>query len=190
MSNKDISNELKRLLADVLEYGASYQLYKNYKVNDLMNSKIENLRPSVFEQVTSTDTAISKSLSENDYFKSATLICNDKNDFVFKFVTDDISTIKISINGKYYYENDFVCVDDINNIYYLKSEPLYAYQLSEIYTVDLYDNDVYVQSLNYSVKSYVYKFQNEKDENNELTLLAKVVRALYNYGQSSKAYLL
>ncbi len=187
MSNKEISNELKLLLADVLEYGASYQLYRNYKVDNLMNSKV-NLIPSVFDQVTSTDTEISKSYSENDYFKSATLVCNDKIDFIFKFVTDDIDTINISINNKFYSKKDFYCEDKINNIYSIRSDALSATQLNDICFVELYDNNKHIQSLKYSVKSYVYKFQNQIDDNNELTALANVVRSLYNYGKSSKAY--
>lgn len=187
MSNKEISNEFKLLLADVLEYGASYQLYRNYKVDNLMNSKV-NLIPSVFDQVTSTDTEISKSYSENDYFKSATLVCNDKIDFIFKFVTDDIDTINISINNKFYGKKDFYCEDKINNIYSIRSDALSATQLNDICFVELYDNNKHIQSLKYSVKSYVYKFQNQKDDNNELTALANVVRSLYNYGKSSKAY--
>lgn len=187
LSQQNISDELRTLLADVIEYGAASQIYSGYKVDDLVNTKVEGLVPTVFSQVTSTDSNVSKSLSAKDYFKFASLSCGNTNNFIFKIITDDISSIDVSINGKFYDGSKFVCENASEGLYSIVSDDLFATQLDNIFKIELYDNDVKIQTLQYSVKSYVYSTQNHQIDG-KLSSLATIVRAVYNYGLSSRRY--
>ena len=73
-------------------------------------------------------------------------------------------------------------------LYAFYSEDLFATQFNDIFTFELLVDGKVVQTLTYSLKSYVYSKQNEMDENNNLTATALLTRALYNYGLSGTEY--
>jgi hypothetical protein len=66
-------------------------------------------------------------------------------------------------------------------MYVIYSEGIYATEFNEVFTAVLAVGGETVQTLEYSVKSYVEAKQNDPE-------MGALVRALYNYGKSSELY--
>ena len=62
---------------------------------------------------------------------------------------------------------------------------IYATDFDKVYTFELYENGALVQTLTYSVNSYVYSMM-DQNENGELTEMALLARSLYSYGLFAK----
>ena len=65
------------------------------------------------------------------------------------------------------------------------TDAIYAIDFDDVYTFELYEGETLVQTLTYSVKSYVYSMANGTTSNESMIALAK---ALYAYGKSAEAY--
>jgi hypothetical protein len=125
------------------------------------------------------------------YFKSATLRFDNANQLYFLFAAPDISKISVMMVGdgysRIYTADDFV--ESSEGMYMFGSDDLYATDFENVYSVILMYNGSIVQNLTYSVGSYVYSMQNKSNSNGSLSDMARLTRALWNYGQSAKAYM-
>ena len=177
--------DLKTLCADILAYGAAAQTYKGYKTDSLVNAENAGV-PTDFEQIEETDLSVTGAIDENTAFTGANCYFDGKNEIYFIYKTDDVSAItyaakkdgktvgyrlKESGAGKY-----AVVID------------VYAVDFDAVYTVSLTKGEN-TQTATYSLKSYVYYWQNKTEEGSETLLpMATLARALWNYGKASEAW--
>lgn len=186
--NNTSSDKLKIFIADILEYGTAAQIYTSHDAENPVNMMLEGLKPTQFVDVTSSDVSISETTSDKYSFKSASVLCDYKNNFIIKFKAEDLSKVDIRVNGVVNPKDKIQVQDGSLGLYAFYSEDLFATQFNDIFTFELLVDGKVVQTLTYSLKSYVYSKQNEMDENNNLTATALLTRALYNYGLSGTEY--
>ena len=92
-------------------------------------------------------------------------------------------TFKIKINGGAEVAADYVTVN--GNTVQVYTDAIAATNFDDVYTVTVYNGETAGATFDYSVKSYVYAFQSAIGEDEDQVML---VKALYNYGLSAKAY--
>lgn len=182
-------NALCVLLADLLEYGAESQIYNGYKTDALVNEGISG--KSEFSHVLQSDSKlVTAKTVEGVAFKSVTLRFDKSNQIYFLFSAPDVSKAQILVvadsgNAVLYSGSDFT--EYSGTTYMIGTEDINATNYDDVYTaVLLYDGEV-VQSFNYSVASYIYSKQNQMSEG-VLSNIARLSRALYNYGKAAEAY--
>ena len=107
----------------------------------------------------------------------------------FFFTAPDISKIRIALvsdgNARIYTAEDFEEYSE--GVYMVGSNNLFATDFEDVYTAVLLCDNVAVQTLTYSVRSYVYAKQNGM-AGEELSNMARLARALWCYGESAVAY--
>ena len=186
---------MRTAVADILEYGAQAQIYRNYKTDSLVNAGITG--QTTFQTLTSTHKQVGTSSMTGVAFKGVGLYFDYVNSLYVSFeatnMTQDnfyvlYTNTRTNASVKYTLAN---CTYS-NNKYNLTMAPINATYFDDCYKIELYVKNaggtfVPVQTLNYSVKSYIYDIQNQTN-NGELTTMAKLARATYNYGLSATAY--
>lgn len=177
---------LGTLIADMLEYGATAQIYVDYKTEDgLVNEGIEG-KTEFTDLSDDCEAIIGESTSDDSYFVSAGIRFDYLNSMYFKFaaVSSDGIEIKITNNStgeaRTYSKADFTLVKE--GVYIMYSNPIAPYSFDARYTVELFENDVLVQTVDYGITAYVYYIQSQT------TAMADLARALYNYGVSASKY--
>ncbi|MBQ9079932.1 MAG: starch-binding protein [Clostridia bacterium] len=165
--------KLVQLVTDMLHYGAAAQTYRNYKTDALVTSGVTGLGTPSADTVAPTATDVELDTSTGiAKFTAAGVRFSNVNMIYVKLNTTENVTLKV--NGK-----DVTLTD---TTFY--TDAIYATGFDDIYTFELYENGVLVQTLKYSVKSYVYAI---KDSSN--TAMAVLAKALYAYGISANEYL-
>ncbi len=173
-------NALKTVVNDLLQYGAMAQLYTGYKTTELVN---EGITASPYVPIeTNPMKLVTNQKTEGVAFRSAGLRFSNVNNLYFKFTTPDVSVTTLRVGGKTYTAADFTLVSDTTYIWY--TDDLTATQFDDEFVIELIFGDVTVQTLTYSVRTYIYNMVN--DGTNEKML--NLAKATYTYGQSAKAY--
>ena len=191
----------KTLVADLMEYGAKAQIYKNHNISNLVTSDevIAALTKTAFvaPDETAQMIATASTDSENVRFKTANVYFDYDNKLMFKFTAkgvDENFRIKVTYPNstvKYYSLNDCELVDAETATYILYTDSITAPKLSSNgtdyywYTVELKtsaESETSIQQLRYSIASYVYSKQNGGNA------MADLAKALYTYGCSAYAY--
>ena len=176
---------LKRLLADILEFGAASQLYTGYRTSDLSNSLswVESERT---QNLSAPEPPVLDSLSgwDNDYIKSATLCLSNYVRIRFRVAAEYADRLVIT-NGDYAETimlADCICQD---GLYQVALKKLSATEFDKVWEVSLTDSrGITYCWREYSANAYIaakYKSSNE--------ILARIVSAMYKYGVSAKMYL-
>ena len=173
---------LATLLADLLAYGDASQDYANYNEETPAGDGFE-VAPSQWEAVTDTDLTLSDKTSDTVYFAAAGVRFDYINRVYFKIKAADLTGVTLTVNGKTYTADDLILVENTADTYVLYTDAVYATEFDKVFTAKLALNGEELQTVTYSVRSYVYTKQNSND-----TELAALVRALYNYGRSAIAY--
>ncbi|MBO5511008.1 MAG: leucine-rich repeat domain-containing protein [Clostridia bacterium] len=173
---------LATLLADLLAYGDAAQDYANYN-EDTPVSDGFTVAPSEWEDVTDTDFTLSDKTREDFCFSAAGVRFAYVNRVYFKIKAADLTGVTLTVNGKTYTADDLILVEDTADTYILYTDAVYATEFDKVFTAELVLNGEKIQTVTYSVKSYVCKKQNSSD-----TEIAALVKALYNYGLSAIAY--
>lgn len=173
---------LATLLADLLAYGAASQNYTNYQVDAPVNTDFK-AAPSEWHPVPATDLALSEATREDIRFSGAGVRFGYVNRIYYKIKAADLSGVTVTVNGKVYTAEDFVIEEEGDGVYYLYTEGIYATEFDKLFTAVLAVDGEVVQTLDYSVRSYVYAKQNSDNED-----LCHLVKTLYKYGRSSIAY--
>ncbi len=194
---------LRTLIADMLEYGAKAQIYKNYKMDTLVNegitgqSEFVELNPEDCDEILEQSGSFTLTGVE---FVSAGMYFDYYNALYVKFNAPNVSDSNFRVRLKDGEENilatyklsDCQLISEENNTYILILPALYATQFEDFYIIELckYSSRATTMqwSLNYGVSSYVCAKQNKTDGNGELTSMAELARATYNYGLSATAY--
>ena len=179
---------LRTLLKDMLCYGAMSQKYLNIATDDLVNAGIT---ASDYETVTATDNYLVNDAPVEGYaFKGVTVTFGAVNRIKVVFNAEDAANVVLSVKHGDNEAVDFTEFTADNGTYYITTEGLTATQLDDVFTFTLKVNGEAAQTLRYSVKSYVYKYQSQTNKDFELTNLAHLTRALYNYGRAARAFAL
>ena len=173
---------LATLLADLLLYGDASRKYTNYKEGTPVSDGFP-VAPSEWEDVTDTDFTLSDKTRDDIRFTAAGVRFAYVNRLYFKLKAADLTGVTLTVNGKTYTAEDLALVEDTADTYIFYTDPVYATEFDKVFTAELSVDGEVIQTLTYSVKSYVYAKQN--GENAEMAALA---RALYAYGRSAIAY--
>lgn len=164
---------LNHLLNDLENYSKAAEDYENGISKD--PSDVD------WEPLTDTDFSLSEPADETVRFKAAGVRFGFVNRLFFKFTADDLNGLTVKVNDTLYTESDFTLVEGTENTYIIYSEGINATEFDKIFTAVLLVNGEEVQTLEYSVKSYVEAKQDDPE-------IGALVRALYNYGKSSELY--
>ena len=188
------NTKLINLIEDMLRYGAAAQMYRNYKTSNLVTDGLDldteraKALPTEDDNDRTMDPMVDIS-TLTDSFTAIGVRFDFDNKIYFKIKTDDISKIKITVNG------EEINVADQNaplggGVYIFYTSGINATMFDEIFTLRMYVDDVLHQTVTYSVNSYVYAKCGDLTAEDESTLapIAQLVRALYRYGLSAKAY--
>lgn len=191
---------LKTLIADMLEYGAKAQLYKGHNTDALVNQGITG--KTAFVELNKSDLYITDTSQAGVEFTSVGVYFDYNNSLYVKFTAPGMTEENFYISYKdamgnvyQYYLNDCELLDAETSTYVLIVAPTMTSQFGELCTLEIYthrsatDAEFSVQQLlKYNVNSYVYSMQNKMDASGNLTTMAELARALYNYGLSAQAY--
>ncbi len=187
--------KLMNLVADLLRYGAAAQLYQNHKTNELvtdgldLNSYGTQALPTESDNLRSLETESGASNATNGFTALGVRFDID-NKIFFKFKTDDLTKIKITVNGTAV-ENLADKVQSLGNgVYIFYTDGICATEFDEVFTFRLYVSGALHQTVTYSVNSYAFaKCGDAAASEADLSAISQLVRALYRYGLSAKAYL-
>lgn len=171
----------KRLIADIFEYGAAAQAYLgdtdtpvNTLYSDVAAYKTAFVAPTV------TDKNVGENATVDGFtFTAVNLKISSEVQMLFKFnagtgyklTVDDVDVtgkVETRADGSFVYYTDGVSVVDFDRVF----------------TAKLYAGETLVQTVQYSVNSYVYS-----KHDSENAKLAAVVQRLYNYGLRAEAAL-
>lgn len=206
---KNPSDELRTLIADLLEYGAMSQIYTNYKTDALVNEGITGqtvFTPLADDEANDLYVTYELSTSTNGKYelKAAGVYFDSVNRLYFKLYAEDVTDSNFEVvitdmqgNKVSRLPSEFEEIGE--NLYMVYTDPIYASELSFSeadedyywYTVSLNTVQIKkgkrvltpVQTLDYySLASYVYSKQNSSNA------MADLAIALYNYGLSAEAY--
>ena len=193
---------MQTLIADLLEYGAKAQVYTGHNADALVNEGIEG--KSEFLELDPEEN--DERLEQNSNFTltgvefvSAGIYFDYYNAIYVKFNAPNMTDSNFRVRLKDGDENviatyklsECELVDEANSTYLLVLPALYATEFENFYYIELckYTNRATMQwSLSYGIASYVCAKQNKKDANGDLTPMAELARATYNYGLSASAY--
>ena len=177
LSKKEISDDLKTLIADIVVYGQAAEAYVGKKGGI---QTIEGLSATQYTGLTETDYKKSASLNDGIEITSVNVVCADVNSLAIRFTSTIEGTPTVKINGNVV---AFTEVEAGSGVYEIKSKALYVAGCDDRFKVTISVDDNVVQTLIYSVESYVYEKQNSSNQTE-----AKYAKALYNCSLALKAY--
>ena len=176
------TDELKRLVSDMLYYGAAAQVYRGYNVENLATADVTNLvgTPSTVnpEEADNVRMLTSHVAEKKASFKSVSVWFDDVNKIYVKVNTQNANgaavTLKI-LKGETV-EKEVVVTSET-----VFTEGILATDFDETYTFELSVDGELTQTLTYSVNAYAYKMKDHTD-------MSELALALYRYGKSAEAY--
>ena len=185
------SQSLKTLLADLLEYGAAAQAYAQYRLDDLANDSAICTDATAYDaQSVESVRAFTQTTYEGLYFKSVALRLGYDVKLVYKVANASAEGAKVRIltsaDGINFTEREVVDLADATktgNYYEVVISAIKASEFAKIFKAELIDGEDVVQTLTYSVDSYVARFSADSSDT-----LATLVKMAHNYGASAKAY--
>ncbi|MBR5449546.1 MAG: hypothetical protein IKV43_06110 [Clostridia bacterium] len=171
------NKELCQLLTDMLVYGAEAQLYKNYKVDNLVTDGIDLSAASV-EIPTELDRNKSVTPANGEVqFTAAGVRFDYVNRIFVKISAPDLDGVAIYANGV----SLEIIETDTKGIYVAYSGAVSALEFGNKVTFTLTVGGTEMQKLVYTVNDYAYTKYTDA-EIGDLSL------ALYRYGKSAIAY--
>lgn len=175
------SDAVKQLAKDILAYGAAAQEYRSFNLDSLANvdisgiSDFEELDNSVYAASSVAGTAV-----DGVKFNSVGVRFDYTNRVFFTFTAPSADGITVIVNGN---EAE---ITPYGSSYIVYSDDISATDYNDNVVAVLKAGDTVVQTVTYSVASFIYEMQNDMD-GEELSGAAKLARALYNYGCSAVA---
>lgn len=179
----DSSRALVQFVTDLLTYGAAAQNYKDYNVDNLANGNVSGLGTPSDALPDGTDrnlTTHAETLG-NVCFSAVSVWFDNVNKIVLSLNSAENAKLIVKIGDRTVGE-----YTDLDTTF--RTDAIHATDFGTVYTFELYENDTLVQTLTYSVNSYVYAMMDKIDEDGQLTQMAVLARALYRYGASAVAY--
>lgn len=184
----ETKQKLRNVLIAMLNYGTESQKYFEGITDETLfaNSQLEDSeKVSVNQAMTNAGTVrnVSTRSDENNYWKSASLALFNTVRLRFKFVTNDASKITIKVEGD---DQTYTNFDvSTGNVYYWDYDQVYANQFDKEVKVGLYVDGDCVQTVTYSINSYVNAFVGANDAQSNSYAL---IQAVYDYGCMASAY--
>ncbi len=178
---------LDALVADILEYGAAAQNYKDYVSADAPLANDGIIGASNFMELNSSASVASCTGNGENGVKFVSVGVRFDADvrIMYRFKAADVSNVMIIVDSNQYTAADFESVG--NGEYIVYSDAVLPTQFDAgIYATSYVDN-VECQTVVYSVSTFVYEMQNDMQDS-ELTEAALLARRLYCYGVSAKTY--
>jgi len=168
---------LAQLVTDMLTYGAAAQTYRGYKTDELVNADMEGTPSAVLP--TKTEKKLETHVQPDAVkFTSSTVWFDYINKIGVKLSAVTENT-RLLVNG------EEVVIE--NNAYF--TDAIYATKFDDVYVFELYEGEAKIQTLTYSISSYVYAMMGKVDaETGEPTAMASLAMALYRYGASASSY--
>ncbi len=173
--------ELSALVSDLLVYGAEAQKYTGYKADALVTADL-SLTPSTYAKPTDVHKDSSK-VGEDTAFLGANVMFDYANRILFRFRTDTLEgkTLWLKVGEGEETEISASAVAAVNADYVYTTDDIKAIDFASVFNVSIKDGDTVLASATYSITDYVISM----DENAKI---GDLVKALYNYGQSARAY--
>ena len=195
LANQNSNPIFKRLLVDLLNYGATAQQYALYKTDALINAALTDEQKALGTQTAPNMSNEAFNLTyatvENPTvaWKSGGLYLQDRIAFRLTLEAADISglTVKVEIGEKTYEltQDALVPVEGGSNQYYIYFDELNAAQLRDTVLFTVYRGQEAVSNtVSYSVECYAYEMQSDT----ETPYLADLVKAMICYGDAAKAF--
>ena len=177
--------QIVQILSEILRYGAAAQLYQNYEVDDLATDGIVGLAPARTDVPTKSDMTLTavEGVTANTYFNGATVWFGSTTKLKVTIKTDDISKVTLKMNGSEVSGTLLEAGDEVG-VYYYYTEDIGMAHFGDVYTFTVYENGVEVETLTYSVNSYVYSKMSS--DNPQMAALAL---ALYRAGLSAAEWI-
>ena len=172
------NDELKELIARTLAYGNAAIVYRTGETGDLLSAETASFIGEDYTPVSAlerTETTV-----EGVYFNSAKVVFASTNKIAVYFRAADVEGLTVEIDGK---ETSFVRAGE--GVYEVLTPDIYAYEMDEVHTFVIKVNGTAVQTLSYSLASYVYTVINGNFDAEYKTL----AQALYNYGKAALNYI-
>ena len=170
------SAELKRLVSDMLYYGAAAQIYKDYNTDNLATADVENILPA--EDKAPTESIFKLENAEVTeypaYIASAGVYFDGVNQLYIKLNTIENVKVYVTIGEGERYEANLT-----GTTYYTDGISATGFATKYVFEVE-YDG-VLMQTLTYSVDAYVYAKKGHAE-------IGELALALYRYGKSAEAY--
>ena len=166
----------KVLLADVLEYGAEAQKYKNYRLEYLANSPVwvKNYK-STFGVPAGVKEIEGNTDKENRVNSLGVHVANINKVF-FKLILSD--NAKVFVNDEEISRSQLIYADGIYTYY---SPDLKATEFDKVFTIKLVKDGTVLSKVSYNVYAYVQAKHSDE-------VVGGIAKALFNYGSSAKAY--
>ncbi len=169
--------ELKQLVADMLGYGAAAQIYVGYNTDNLANAGVTGESEFV---ALGEENYIAKSEKGTEVDGVKFIGIGVRFDYVnkvfFRFTAPSLEGVAVTVNG------EKAEIEAYGEGYIVYSDAINATEFANEIVAVLTSGDTEVQTVTYSVESFVYEMQNAEDSTAELA------KALYNYGLSAIAY--
>lgn len=186
MLSKTEDAKLRRLLSDLLAYGAAAQNYMNYKANALVNTGSDIVNPtySTFTALTGLCATFSGSAGNGLEWVGAGLTLTDGVAMNFRFYAANTSglSVKVTLNGRTQTFTEYTSIG--SGVYEISFTGINADEFADTVSASFYRNNTKTgDTVSYSVNTYICAKQSDIS-----TALANLVKALYNYGVSAKDY--
>lgn len=182
--------KLRTLLVDLLRYGEKSQIYKNYKTDNLVSSRLTEEQnkwgtEALPELKSVQDTKYETLENPSVKWKGAGLNLQDSVTMRFMIATESIENLTVKVtsdSGEWTISND--AFEKTEGGYYVFFNGLNAGQMSETVYLTVYNGETKVSNtVRYSIESYAHSMQNSADgELNDL------LTAMMKYGNSAYSY--
>ena len=186
LNNVESSESLKRLMVDVLNYGAASQAYTGHMAEYPVNGDLTEEQKALATAYTAPESVLNVSSEINGetvVWQGISLFLRETANIRVRFTSD--ITEGLSLKGTICDQTYTVDQEDFlqsGNNYYVYFDHIPVYQMRKEITFLVYENNVAVSEiLTYSVASYAAAMM----ENAEL---APLMQAMLCYGDSAAAY--
>ena len=196
---KSTNSAFKKLMVDMLNYGAAAQLYFNYDTDNLVNAELTAEQEALGTQGTPTLTSVEDSVPlegtptaffrwKNVGFQNsialrysmefAEMQDTENVKLVLTYKTAVGTTVKKTIMYSEFEDGD--SGQKYGTIYTIAAK-----DLSETITAKIYDGDTQISdTITYSIETYVYNRLRASDDESFKLLITELMK----YGKSAKAY--
>ena len=173
-------NELKVLVANLLKYGASAQIYKGYNLENLADADVDESLLIEFVNPNAVQT-VGESSTPGMSFTGATVWFDNVNSICIRFTVTDLAATTVKINGVEYDSSHFNKVGE--NTYTIFTDAIPPLQYNSSFVFELCLNGEAQQEAVYSIACYVTAIQNSSNED-----MKNLARAMYNYSIAAADY--
>ena len=175
LSQKEISADLKTLIADIVAYGQAAEEMAGVESGIYT---IDGLTATEYADLYTTDYKKSSSLQNGVEITTVYVSGVEANHLTIRFAAKETPIVKINGNVV-----SFVEVEEGSGIYEAHTDAVALIGCGDRFKVTLSVGETVVQTLIYSVKSYVYEKQNSNNETEK-----NYAKALYNCSVSLQRY--